>query len=244
MMDGPDVDVLMKGAMESREFLKELAPAAVAGGGKILSCLTAYEVPDHDRFIFVTDGGINICPTLEEKIAILENSIAFLYSVGLMMPKAAVLSVNEKVSPRMPVTVEAKQIADMFRLGRLTGAQVEGPMALDVALSKEAARHKGIKSPVASNADLILVPNIEVGNIIDQTIIHFAGGKGLRWSWAQKSRWFWPPEGKNRLTGCVHWHWPVIPRREGKAARPVISGAEQPALSAAWQSTRNFNDHA
>ncbi|MFZ5633776.1 MAG: phosphate acyltransferase [Bacillota bacterium] len=170
-------DVLMKGPEDSAGFLGAVASPEGLGGGALLSYLAAYEVPGFDRLIYVTDGGINAFPDFEEKVAILKNAISFLHSVGIETPRVALLSANEKVTPKMPVTVEARKLVDMSHRGLITGALLEGPIALDVAVSREAARQKGISDSVAANADLLFVPNIEVGSFMGQAAIHFARGK-------------------------------------------------------------------
>jgi len=177
LVTGGQADVLMKGSVESQEFLRTVSSREGLGFGAFLSHLAAFQIPDYDRLVYVTDGGLNEYPDFDEKVFILKNAISFLQSLGIETPRVAVLSANEKVSPKMPVTVEAQKLADMARQGLLKGALVEGPMALDVAVSREAARHKGISDSVASNADLLFVPNIEVGNLLEESIVHFARGK-------------------------------------------------------------------
>lgn len=175
MTAGGGADVLLKGGATSRQFLDIVSGRL--GAGRLMSYLAAFEIPGYDRLVYVTDGGLNEFPVFDEKVLILRNAIDFLKSVGIATPKVAVLSANEKVSPKMPVTVEAQKLASMALLGEFQGARVEGPMALDVAVSRSAARHKGITDSVASNADLLFVPNIEVGSLLGKSIIHFARGK-------------------------------------------------------------------
>lgn len=169
-------DVLMRGAVESAEFLRAVASPEGLGGG-LLSHLAACEIPGYDRLIYVTDGGINANPSFEDKVAILKNAVSFLHTLGIEMPKVALLSANEQVSPKMPVTVEARKLVEMVQRGELTGAMVEGPMALDVAVSREAARQKGLVDSVAANADLLFAPGIEVASFLVQAIINFTRGK-------------------------------------------------------------------
>lgn len=177
LVRGGNCQVLMKGLVNSSTFLK-----AVLNGewglrtGKILSHMAVYEVPGYDRLLFMTDGGLNISPDIEMKKQICQNAIDFAHSLGITLPKVAILSANEQVSPKMPVTLEAQQLAQMAKKGEITGAVVDGPLALDIAINKEAAEHKGIKSPVAGQADILLVPNIEAGNILGKAIMYFAGG--------------------------------------------------------------------
>jgi len=171
-----EAEVLMRGQVDVAGFLAAAAGRGGAGKKKALSYLFAYEVPGYDRLLFVTGGGINPDPGFPEKIVILKSAVTFLQSLGVAEPKVAILSANEKVNLKMPLTVEAQQLA---KAGRelLPGALLEGPVALDVAVSKEAARQKGIKSPVAAQADLLFAPNLEVGHILGEAIVHFARGK-------------------------------------------------------------------
>ncbi|MHB8916775.1 MAG: phosphate acyltransferase [Desulfocucumaceae bacterium] len=174
---GGAADVLMEGVTNSTFFIKAVASPGGLGPCTLLSCLTACEVPGYDRLVYVTDTGINACPDFDHKSVILKNAVIFLHSLGIETPKVAILSANEKVTPKMPVTVDAQRLAEMFRTGVLTGALVEGPMALDVAVSREAARQKGIRDHVSTNADLLLVPGVEVGSLLVKGIIHFARGR-------------------------------------------------------------------
>jgi len=177
LVRGGSCRVLMKGLLNSSTFLK-----AVLNGewglrtGKILSHMAVYQINGYDRLFFLTDGGLNIAPDVEQKKQICQNAIAFCHSLGIMLPKVAILSANEQVSPKMPVTLEAQQLTQMARRGEITGAVVDGPLALDIAINEHAAQHKGIKSPVAGQADILLVPDIEAGNILGKSITYFAGG--------------------------------------------------------------------
>ncbi len=170
-------DILMKGMVNSSDFLRAvLSPDGGMRRSRILSHFAIYEIPGYYRLIYMTDGGLNVSPTLEQKTAIMQNAIEFLHAIGLDQPKVAVLSANEKVDPKMPVTVEAQALKE--KAGELfPGAVIDGPTPLDIALSLEAALHKGIDSPIAGKADLLVVPNIEAGNILGKAIIYFAGGR-------------------------------------------------------------------
>lgn len=171
-------DFLMKGMVNSADFLRALLkPEGGLRIGGVLSHLAAFEIPGYYRLIYVTDGGLHIDPDVPDKKAIIENAVRFLHAVGLDQPRVAVLSANEKVSSRMPSSVEADQLKRMAARGEITGAVVDGPLALDVAISLEAAEHKRIQSPVAGRADLLVVPNIEAGNLLGKAIMYFAGGK-------------------------------------------------------------------
>ncbi|MDN5332427.1 MAG: phosphate butyryltransferase [Tepidanaerobacteraceae bacterium] len=170
-------DVLMKGLVDTAAFMKAvLNPDFGLRTGELLSHLAAFEVPNFNRIIFITDGGINIAPTLEEKVSILKNAINALKAIGYTEPKVAVLSAVEAVSFKMQSSLDAAILAKMAERNQIKGALVDGPLALDNAVSEEAAAHKGIKSPVAGRADLILVPNIETGNALGKSLTFLAGG--------------------------------------------------------------------
>lgn len=171
-------DLLMKGMVNSSDFLKAvLNPGSGLRTKRILSHVAAFEIPGYYRIIYLTDSGFNIAPNLQQKKSIIENSVSFLHSIGISRPKVAILSANEQVNPKMPVTVEAEQLKIMAEKEEIKGAFVDGPIALDVAISQEAAHHKKINSPVAGRADLLVVPNIESGNLLGKAIMYFAGGK-------------------------------------------------------------------
>lgn len=171
-------DILMKGMVNSADFLRAvLDPAGGMRTENVLSHLAVYEIPGYYRLIYMTDGGLNVSPNLEQKKGILENSVAFLQAVGVENPRVAVLTANEKVHPKIQSTVDAHELKMMAQRGEISGAVVDGPMALDVAINVDAALHKGIESPVAGRADLLVVPNIEAGNLLGKAIIYFASGK-------------------------------------------------------------------
>ncbi len=170
-------DILMKGMVNSADFLRTvLRPGGGMRRDRILSHFAIYEVPGYYRLIYMTDGGLNVSPNLNQKKAILSNAVDFLHAIGINEPKIAVLSANEKVDPKIPATVDARALKEMAPQV-FPGAVVDGPTPLDVAVSFEAALHKGIDSPVAGKADLLMVPNIEAGNILGKAIIYFAGGR-------------------------------------------------------------------
>lgn len=170
--------ILMKGLVNSSEFLKAvLNKEEGLRTGRLLSHLAVFEIPGQQRLLFVTDGGMNIAPSLTEKKDILVSAILALNEMGIAEPNVAILTANELVNPKMPATVDAKALADMSRAGELPPAIVEGPIALDVAVSAEAAAHKKIASRIAGKVDLMLVPNIETGNAIGKTLIYYAQAK-------------------------------------------------------------------
>jgi len=145
--------------------------------GRVLSHLAVFEVPGFDRLIGVTDGGMNIIPTLQQKADIIQNAAGVFQMFGVDPVKVAVLAAVELVNPDMPTTLDAAALAKMADRGQIKGIVVDGPLALDNAVSEEAASHKGIVSPVAGKADLLLVPNLEVGNVLGKSLVYMAGAK-------------------------------------------------------------------
>lgn len=170
-----NADSLMKGLVNTSDFMKAvLNKEAGLRSGKLLSHLAAFEIPTYDKILFTSDGGINVDPDLEQKKQILGNAVDFLSGIGYEDIKVAILAANEKVSSAQPVTIEAAALKVMAERGEFEGAKVDGPLALDLALSEEAAEHKNIDSEVAGNADLVITPNIEAGNVLGKSLSYCA----------------------------------------------------------------------
>ncbi len=171
-------DLLMKGQINSSDFLKAILDGDFGlKTDALLSHLAVFEMPDSERLLFLTDGGMNISPDLDQKKIILLNAIKALQSIGIDNPNVAILSANEKVSRAMPSSVDAHALAKMRARGEIPGGIIEGPVALDVAICPESAEHKGIKSEISGKVDLFLVPNIETGNVLGKSLIYF--GKAI-----------------------------------------------------------------
>ena len=173
-----EANVLMKGLVNTSDFLRAVLDkeTGIRGEG-ILSHMAFFEVPGFKKLQAQTDGGMNLYPTLEEKVKILDNALGALHALGVTTPKVAALSANEQVNPKMISSMDADALAKMNNAGEITGCIVEGPIALDVALSAGAAKHKKIESRIAGNVDLFLVPNIDAGNIHGKTLVCCAGAK-------------------------------------------------------------------
>jgi len=168
----------MKGLVNSGDFLKAVVNNEVGlRTGRVLSHMTAYEIPGAKKLVFFSDGGINIAPKLNEKRDILANAISALNALGIHQPNVAILAANEVVNSKMPATVDAKELAAEYVGQNPLVAIVEGPIAMDVALNSDAAKHKGITSKIAGNVDLFMMPNIEAGNITSKALIHYANFK-------------------------------------------------------------------
>ncbi|MGA4719502.1 phosphate butyryltransferase [Fictibacillus nanhaiensis] len=173
-----DADILMKGLISTSALLKAVLNKEFGlRTGKVLSHVAAFEVEGFEKLIFVTDAAMNIEPDLNQKVQILQNAIDFAVRTGVEVPKAAVLAAVENVNPAMQATLDAASLMVMNLRNQIQGGIVEGPLALDNAVSKEAAAHKGITGSVAGNADILLVPNIETGNVLYKSLIYFARAK-------------------------------------------------------------------
>lgn len=160
--------LLMKGRITSGELLREvLHRDRGLRTGSLLSDVFLFDspLPGEARILGITDGGINLAPDLETKARILANAVEVFWSLGYRRPKVAVLSAIEKVNPDLPSTVDAAELARRGEEGLFGSCQVAGPLAMDLALSAEAARRKGVDSPVAGAADILLFPSIEAANI-------------------------------------------------------------------------------
>lgn len=177
-MSSGQADILMKGMIPTSDLLKAvLHKEAGLRTGKILSHVAAFEVPGYDRLIFVTDSGMNINPDLQQKAQIIENAALIAKGIGVEMPKVAVLAAVETINPSMQATLDASALTVMNKRGQISYCVVEGPLALDNAISPEAAEHKGITGEVAGKADILLVPAIETGNALYKSLIYFSGAK-------------------------------------------------------------------
>jgi len=162
-----EAQILMKGLVETKFLLKAvLDKERGLASGKLISHVSAFEIPGYDRMIFITDAAMNTYPGLKEKVAITENAVRFVHSLGIETPKVAVICAVEVVNEAMPATIDAAMLSKMNDRGQIKGCLIDGPLALDNAISAEAAMHKGIKSPVAGQADILLMPNIESGNVL------------------------------------------------------------------------------
>ncbi len=174
-----EADILMKGLVHSSEFLRAaLNREWGLRTGRLLSHVLVFEAQGYDRLFFMSDGAMNINPGLKEKIQIVENAVTLAHALGINPPRVALLAAVEVVNPEMETAVEDAIIAKMADRGQIQGAIVDGPLALDNAVSEEAARIKGIKSPVAGKADVLIVDNIDVGNVFYKSLIYFARVRG------------------------------------------------------------------
>ncbi|WP_027307587.1 phosphate butyryltransferase [Caloramator sp. ALD01] len=171
-------DMLMKGLIDTATFLRAVLDKEKGlRTGRVLSHVAVFEVPALQRILLVTDAAMNIAPDLNTKKQILENAVKVAHAIGIEVPKVAPVCAVEVVNPDMQPTLDAAALSKMNDRGQIKGCIVDGPLAIDNALSEEAAKHKGIKSPVAGQADIILVPNIETGNVMYKTLTYTANAK-------------------------------------------------------------------
>ncbi|OFI06842.1 phosphate acetyltransferase [Clostridium acetireducens DSM 10703] len=171
-------DMVMKGLIDTASFLRAVLNKEVGlRTGKLMSHIAVFEVKEYDRLLFVTDAAFNMYPDLKAKIDIVNNGVSVAHAVGIDVPKVAPVCAVEVVNPNMPPTLDAAILSKMSERGQIKGCIVDGPLALDNALSEEAAKHKGVTGPVAGKADIFLMPNIEAGNIMYKSISYTAKPK-------------------------------------------------------------------
>jgi len=170
-----EAELLMKGSLHT----DELMGAVVARDGGLrterrISHVFVMDVPTYHKVLIVTDGAINIGPSLEDKVDICQNAVDLAISLGLDKPKVAVLAAVETVTSKMPATIDAAALCKMAERGQIKGAILDGPLAFDNAISKQAAETKGIRSDVAGDPDILLVPDLEAGNILAKQLSFLA----------------------------------------------------------------------
>ena len=170
------VATLMKGSLHSDELLGAVvSPGSGLRTERRVSHVYAMDVPAYAKPLIVTDAAINIQPTLDQKRDICQNAIDMLHTLGIAEPLVAVLAAVETVNTKMPSTLDAAALTVMAARGQISGARVDGPLAFDNAISPDAVRAKGIVSSVAGQADILLVPDLEAGNMLAKQLIYFAG---------------------------------------------------------------------
>ena len=171
-------DFLMKGKLETSQILRAVVNEEHGlGMGGVMSHVAVNDVPNYHKFLLTTDGGMNVAPNFNMKLGILVNAVNTLRALGYEAPKVAVLANAEKVDPKIPESVEAGKLKDMYTGGEIKNCIVEGPVALDIALVKERAEVKHFESPVAGDADIILSPNIFTINTLGKSLVEMAGAK-------------------------------------------------------------------
>ena len=172
-------ELLMKGSLHTDELLSAVvAREAGLRTGRRISHVFIMDVPTYHKVLIVTDAAINISPTLEDKVDICQNAIDLAISLGLEKPKVAILAAVETVTSKMPSTIDAAALCKMADRGQITGGILDGPLAFDNAISKRAAEIKGIRSDVSGNPDILLVPDLEAGNMLAKQLSLLANAEG------------------------------------------------------------------
>ncbi len=179
MVKSGEADILMKGFVSTGVLLKAVLDKENGlRKSKILSHVAFFESPNYHKLLCVTDAAMNMDPDFDTKVHILNNAVEACYKIGITTPKVAVVAALETVNPKMEATVHAAMMKTMSDRNQFRGCIVDGPLALDNAVNKEAANHKGIESQVAGDCDVILVPNLEAGNMFYKSLA-FLGGASL-----------------------------------------------------------------
>jgi phosphate acetyltransferase/phosphate butyryltransferase len=170
-----EVEALMKGSLHTGELMHEVVARETGlRTARRMSHVAVVDVPTYPRPLFITDASINIYPSLENKRDIVQNAIDLAGVLGIKRPKVAILSAIETVSPRLESSLEAAALCKMADRGQITGGIVDGPLAFDDAISAEAAQAKGIVSPVAGQADILVVPDLELGTMLTKQLEYLA----------------------------------------------------------------------
>ncbi|MDI6779021.1 MAG: phosphate acyltransferase [Bacteroidota bacterium] len=169
--------VLMKGSVDTSTLMKAVFdPKNNLRTGNLFSDVFIFEYPQRqeNKFVMITDGGLNLQPNLEEKIGLIKNAVRVTNALGNNNPKVAILSASEKVNPKLQSSIDAAELKRLNQEGKITGCVVDGPMALDLAISPQSAIEKNYKSEVAGNADIIVAPSIESANSLAKSTQYFA----------------------------------------------------------------------
>jgi phosphotransacetylase/acyl dehydratase len=178
MVHTGEVGMLMKGDLHTDQLMH---PVVASKNGlrttKHISHIFAVDVPDYPRLLLLTDTAINIAPDLAEKVGIVQNAIDCAHVMGITRPRVAILAAVEVVNPRMQSTVDAAALCKMADRGQITGGALDGPLAFDNAVNEAAAAEKGIASPVAGRADILVVPDLEAGNMLAKELTFLAGAE-------------------------------------------------------------------
>ena len=170
-----EAETLMKGSLHTDELMAEVVRKDIGlRTERRISHVFIMDVPTYAKPLAVTDAAINIFPDLETKVDIVQNAIEMAHALGRELPKVAILSAVETVTPKIPSTIDAAALCKMAERGQITGALLDGPLAFDNAISKEAAAIKGIRSEVAGDADILVVPDLEAGNMLAKQLSFLA----------------------------------------------------------------------
>ncbi len=173
-----DVEVLMKGSLHTDELILAVLKQAGLRTGRRMSHVFRFDIPLYPKPLLITDAALNINPTLKEKVDIIQNAIDFARILGVAVPKVAILSAVETVNPDIPSTIDAAALCKMAERGQIKGGILDGPLAFDNAISRNAAKIKSIVSAVSGDADILAVPDLESGNMLAKQLEYLAGASG------------------------------------------------------------------
>ena len=178
LVSSGQADMVMKGLVDTATFLRSVLNKEVGlRTGKLMSHVSVFEIEGIDRLILLTDAAFNTYPDLKQKVQIINNSVMVAKACGIENPKVAPVCAVEVVNPDMPATIDAALLSKMSDRGQIKGCIVDGPLALDNALSEEAAHHKGVAGPVAGKADVLLLHDIDVANVMYKSLTYTAKTK-------------------------------------------------------------------
>ena len=178
MAAADQVEMIMKGSLHTDELIHAVLARPELRTGRRMSHVFRFDVPLYPKPLLITDAALNIRPSLQEKTDIIQNAIDFCHVLGVPHPKVAILSAVETVNPAIPSTLDAAALCKMADRGQIKGGVLDGPLAYDNAISVHAAQIKGIRSPVAGDADILAVPDLESGNMLAKQLEYLAGGTG------------------------------------------------------------------
>lgn len=178
MVHDGEVDMVMKGAVQSPIVLRAVLDKKIGlRTGKVLSHVAVFEAPGYDRLMLMTDAGMNIKPTFTQKVDMIKNAVSVAKAIGINCPKVAIIAHLELINPDMSSSIDAGMLSKMAERGQIKDCIVDGPLALDLALSKESTIAKGVTSPVAGQADILVLDNIDVANVLYKALVFFGGAK-------------------------------------------------------------------
>lgn len=178
LVSSGEASILMKGLVDTSIIMKQVLDKEIGlRSDSLISHVAIFDIETYHKLFLVTDAAMNIAPNLKEKKELIDNAVKVSQSLNVENPKVAVLAAKEKVSDKMEATIDAGKLAEMSEQGEIKGCIVDGPFALDNAISKESARIKGIESEVAGDADILLAPDIEAGNVLYKSLAFLGGAK-------------------------------------------------------------------
>jgi phosphate butyryltransferase len=168
-------DAVVKGQIKTGQLLSVVLNRHIGiRGRRLLSHIALFELPGMNRLVYVSDSGVVVYPDVYQKLEIINNVVHVAHLFGIPRPKVAILAASQTVHPKIPASIDALALAKMADQGWVAGADVDGPLGLEVAISEETAKLEGCSSPIAGLADVLIVPNVEAGNIISKGLLYFA----------------------------------------------------------------------